>query len=114
MLTRFARVAAVRRLLSTMSNPKCFFDITIGGKASGRIVMELRADTVPKTAGQCALAGRGKWRVAFLCHHRNARLWTDETMLTEELLLLHMFCCVPECACTCRSDSGVRAHRGEQ
>lgn len=33
-----------------MSNPKCFFDITIGGAAAGRIVMELRADVVPKTA----------------------------------------------------------------
>jgi len=33
-----------------MSNPKVFFDITIGGSAAGRIVMELRADKVPKTA----------------------------------------------------------------
>ncbi|CAI5441659.1 unnamed protein product [Caenorhabditis angaria] len=33
-----------------MSRPKVFFDITIGGSAAGRIVMELYADIVPKTA----------------------------------------------------------------
>jgi len=33
-----------------MSKSKVFFDISIGGKAAGRIVMELRGDVVPKTA----------------------------------------------------------------
>eukprot|EP01088_Endostelium_zonatum_P003880 TRINITY_DN15079_c0_g1_i1.p1 TRINITY_DN15079_c0_g1~~TRINITY_DN15079_c0_g1_i1.p1 ORF type:complete len:183 (-),score=31.45 TRINITY_DN15079_c0_g1_i1:73-594(-) len=31
-------------------NPRVFFDISIGGKSAGRIVMELRADVVPRTA----------------------------------------------------------------
>ena len=33
-----------------MANPKVFFDMTIGGAPAGRIVMELYADTTPKTA----------------------------------------------------------------
>ncbi len=33
-----------------MTNPTVFFDITIGGKAAGRVVFELYADVVPKTA----------------------------------------------------------------
>merc|ERR1712232_74996 len=33
-----------------MANPVVFFDMTIGGAAAGRIVMELNADIVPKTA----------------------------------------------------------------
>eukprot|EP00271_Cylindrocystis_brebissonii_P022615 TRINITY_DN876_c0_g1_i1.p1 TRINITY_DN876_c0_g1~~TRINITY_DN876_c0_g1_i1.p1 ORF type:complete len:172 (+),score=31.24 TRINITY_DN876_c0_g1_i1:207-722(+) len=33
-----------------MANPRVFFDITIGGTPAGRVVMELYADTTPKTA----------------------------------------------------------------
>lgn len=36
--------------LFEMSNPRVFFDVTIGGQAVGRIVMELFADRVPITA----------------------------------------------------------------
>ncbi|KAK5584697.1 hypothetical protein RB653_006313 [Dictyostelium firmibasis] len=32
------------------TNPRVFFDITIGGEKAGRVVMELYANTVPKTA----------------------------------------------------------------
>ena len=33
-----------------MSNPKVFFDVTVGGQPAGRITMELYADKTPKTA----------------------------------------------------------------
>ena len=33
-----------------MSNPRVYFDISIGGRSAGRIVFELFADVVPKTA----------------------------------------------------------------
>ena len=36
--------------MTDSTNPKVFFDITIGGTPAGRVVMELRADVAPKTA----------------------------------------------------------------
>ena len=33
-----------------MTNPRVFFDVSIGGAPAGRIVMELYADTTPRTA----------------------------------------------------------------
>ena len=33
-----------------MANPHVFFDVSIGGQNAGRIVIELFADKVPKTA----------------------------------------------------------------
>merc|ERR1712071_216028 len=40
------------RLFATaiMSNPKVFFDVSISSAVIGRVVMELRADVVPRTA----------------------------------------------------------------
>lgn len=43
-----------------------YFDIDIGGEKAGRIVFELSADVVPKTAGACMLrmgwlVGPVKW-----------------------------------------------------
>uniref|UniRef100_A0A8I6AK73 Peptidyl-prolyl cis-trans isomerase n=1 Tax=Rattus norvegicus TaxID=10116 RepID=A0A8I6AK73_RAT len=35
---------------SNSKNPRVFFDVDIGGERVGRIVLELSADTVPKTA----------------------------------------------------------------
>ena len=36
--------------MADSSNPKVFFDISIGGKNAGRIEFELFNDVVPKTA----------------------------------------------------------------
>ncbi|KAL8534604.1 hypothetical protein ACS0TY_010571 [Phlomoides rotata] len=33
-----------------MANPRVFFDMTVGGQSVGRIMMELYADVIPKTA----------------------------------------------------------------
>lgn len=41
---------AVPEMEMEVLNPRVFFDITIGGEEAGRIVMELYADTTPKTA----------------------------------------------------------------
>merc|ERR1719262_1825651 len=38
------------KALTIRLQPRCFFDIDIGGTAAGRIVMQLRGDKVPKTA----------------------------------------------------------------
>jgi len=44
------KAVAAEKAPKTTGNPKVFFDISIGGKAAGRITMELRSDVVPKTA----------------------------------------------------------------
>lgn len=56
------------------ANPSVFFDISIGGKPTGRLVFELRADVVPKTAenfrqlctGEAGIGKSGKVRLWFL------------------------------------------------
>lgn len=57
-------------------NPSVFFDISIAGKSSGRIVFELRADVVPKTAenfrqlctGEAGVGKSGKVRTRCSCY----------------------------------------------
>jgi hypothetical protein len=53
MMTTIARRsfdAARPQIRCMSSNPKVFFDMTVGGEDVGRITMELAADAAPKTA----------------------------------------------------------------
>jgi cyclophilin family peptidyl-prolyl cis-trans isomerase len=55
----------VREPVAVKENPVVFFDVAIGDRKAGRIVMRLRADVVPKTAENfrqlcTGEAGRGK------------------------------------------------------
>lgn len=66
--------SAFQSLFSTQAkkNPFVFFDVAIGDKPAGRLVFELRADVVPKTAenfrqlctGEAGIGKSGKVRAA--------------------------------------------------
>lgn len=47
----FFSIYAKTSKLASMANPRCFFDITADGQPLGRVIMELNADVVPRTAG---------------------------------------------------------------
>lgn len=57
-----------------MSNPRVFFDITMGGRPAGRIVMELFQDKVPKTAENfraLCTGEKGEGRSGHPLHYKN-------------------------------------------
>lgn len=45
---------------TSVKNPRCFMDISIGGELEGRIVVELFADVVPRTAENFRLLCTGE------------------------------------------------------
>ncbi|KAH0791908.1 peptidylprolyl isomerase [Histomonas meleagridis] len=55
--------------METKENPKVYFEISVNGKDVGKVIMELRADVVPKTAenfrclctGEKGIGNCGKW-----------------------------------------------------
>lgn len=56
-------------------NPRVYFDIGVDGKAAGRIVMELYADTVPKTAENfraLCTGERGKGKSGKPLHYKSS------------------------------------------
>merc|ERR1711977_396923 len=58
-----------------MSNPRVFFDVAIGGKSAGKVVMELFKDTVPATAEnfRCLCTGeKGKGSLGKNLHYKGS------------------------------------------
>ena len=71
-----------------MINPKVFFDISLKGKASGRLVFELFANKVPKTAenfralctGEMGMGKSGKalhYKVIYKNNEFRAQFFTE-------------------------------------
>jgi peptidylprolyl isomerase len=59
-----------------MGRPRVFFDVTIGGKAAGRIVMELYDDIVPKTAENfraLCTGEKGQGKQGKPLHYKNSK-----------------------------------------
>lgn len=55
--------------------PRVFFDVTIGGRAAGRIVMELYSDVAPKTAENfraLCTGEKGKGKLGFPLHYKGS------------------------------------------
>jgi hypothetical protein len=67
MLPQNAKAGFSRSMLRSLSmaNPKVFFDISIAGKPQGKIVFELFADQVPKTAENFRALATGETGIGF-------------------------------------------------
>ncbi|KAL8109958.1 peptidyl-prolyl cis-trans isomerase 2-like [Apium graveolens] len=48
--TKSLKIGSVSSTHTIMPNPKVYFDMTVGGEHIGKIIMELYADTTPRTA----------------------------------------------------------------
>ena len=70
-------VSALRGFATRAENPQVFMDFSVGGKDVGRIVFELRADVVPKTAEnfRCLCTGeKGIGKMGKPLHYKGCTL----------------------------------------
>lgn len=76
-IATFSPIAGLRLFSSRAENPIVFMDFTVGEKDVGRIVFELRADTVPKTAEnfRCLCTGeKGKTNLGTTLHYKGSTM----------------------------------------